>query len=244
MRVEKYIESTLLKPQATEDNILDLCQDAQHYEFAAVCVNPVYVKTAKSFLCGEFVRVCTVVGFPLGANRTDTKRYEANSALDNGANDIDVVMNIGWLKNGKYRDVETELRHITDLCEEGNIVSKVIIETDMLSKREQGIACSLIANAGATFVKNATGFIPKKASTHLEDTYNLLHYTKNTNLKIKLAGGINEYDYVVKLINAGANRIGASAAVRIMKEQEEWYKNRKEGSDEHGGTVREEGSED
>jgi len=213
--IARYIDHTLLKPEATRAQILQLCAEARQFEFAAVCVNPFWVRTCAEQLAGSPVRVCSVVGFPLGATMPEVKVYETRRALLNGANEIDMVLNIGALKGGENALVEADIAGVVLACQEGGAHSKVIIETALLTDEEKVRACQLAKAAGADFVKTSTGFSTGGAT--VADVA-LMRKAVGPELGVKAAGGIRSYEDAQKMVAAGATRIGASASVKIMQE--------------------------
>ncbi len=209
----KYIEHTNLKPFATREDIRKLCNEAKKYGFYAVCVNPHRVKDAKKFLEGEDIKIAAVIGFPLGATFPEVKLQEAIMAINNGVDELDMVMNIGAFKDGDYELVEKEIREIVNIARPQNVKVKVIIETCYLSREEILKACEIVKRSGADFVKTSTGF--GKEGARVEDVA-LIH--KNfPELKIKAAGGIRNASQAIKMIEAGASRIGASHSVDIIE---------------------------
>jgi deoxyribose-phosphate aldolase len=212
----KYIDHTLLKPEATEEQIRKLCQEARDYEFAAVCVNPNWVPLCRQELAGTDVHVCTVAGFPLGAHQPEVKAMEARRAAREGAREIDMVINIGALKGGDLRLVERDIRGVAEACHEGRAILKVIIETALLTDEEKVIACQLAKKARADFVKTSTGFAGGGAT--VRDVALMSEAVKGTAIGVKAAGGIGSAADAEKMIEAGATRIGASAGVRILQE--------------------------
>lgn len=211
--VASMIDHTLLKPEATEEMIKDLCKEAKEYKFAAVCVNPFYVKLAKENLENSEVKVATVIGFPLGANAKEIKAYETSKAIEDGANEIDMVINIGALKNKDYDIVKDDIKAVVEAAKNGGIV-KVIIETCLLTHEEKVKACELAMEAGADFVKTSTGFSTGGAKK--EDVI-LMKTVVGDKMQIKASGGIRDYETAISMIEAGASRIGASASVNIVK---------------------------
>ena len=211
-QLERMIDSTNLRPDATTEDIKKLCRDAKKYNFASVCVNPCFVSLAADLLISVEVKVCCAIGFPLGAATPESKVFEAKDAVRNGADEIDMVINIGALKDKKYEIVKKEIRDIVDVV--GKVVVKVIIETCYLTDEEKIKACLIAKEAGAHFVKTSTGFGPKGATA--EDVA-LIRKTVGPNMGVKAAGGIRTIDDAVKMINAGANRIGTSRAVEIVE---------------------------
>jgi deoxyribose-phosphate aldolase len=211
----RLIDHTMLKPEATPAEIEQLCEEALRYRFASVCVNPAYVPLAVAKLAGTEVAVCTVVGFPLGATTTAAKVCEAEQALDDGATELDMVLFIGALKVGDRERVEDDIAAVATVCHDGGGLLKVIIETALLSDEEKVLACELAQDADADFVKTSTGFAASGA--RLEDV-RLMRETVGPEIGVKAAGGIHSYEEAMAMIEAGANRIGASAGVRIVEE--------------------------
>jgi deoxyribose-phosphate aldolase len=211
------IDHTLLKPDASQDQIAQLCHEARKYSFASVCVNPANVKLCAQLLKGSGVPVCTVVGFPLGATPTEVKVFEAQQAVREGASEVDMVINVGALKSKDYEVVERDIASIARASHAGNAILKVIIEAALLTDEEKVVACQLAKVAGADFVKTSTGFGPGGAT--LEDVA-LMRRVVGPTMGVKAAGGIRTYVDAQKMIAAGASRIGASASVRIMQEAE------------------------
>lgn len=207
------IDHTLLKPDATGEAIDGLCKEAKEYEFAAVCVNPYYVRRAKNLLEGTKVRVATVIGFPLGANAKEVKAFETENAIKNGADEVDMVINIGALKNGEHDLVRDDIKAVVEAAKNRAVV-KVIIETCLLTDEEKVVACKLAKEAGADFVKTSTGFSTGGAT--VEDI-KLMKETIGDSLKIKASGGIRDYKIAKAMVDAGASRIGASASIKIVK---------------------------
>ncbi|HOH89245.1 MAG: deoxyribose-phosphate aldolase [Clostridia bacterium] len=210
----RYIDHTLLKPDAKEGDIIKLCKEALEYKFASVCVNASHVKLAYSFLQGTEVRVCTVVGFPLGATTKETKAFEASQAIENGAAEIDMVINIGALKSGKLDAVKEDIREVAGVCKDKALL-KVIIETCLLTDEEKVTACLLSMEAGADFVKTSTGFSVGGATA---EDIKLMRRTIGPDMGVKASGGIRNLESALKMIEAGASRIGASASVSIVNE--------------------------
>ncbi len=209
------IDHTLLKPEATEEQIRKLCSEAAEFRFATVCIQPTWVRLAKHLLSGTGVGVCTVAGFPLGANTPDVKAYEARRAVFDGASEVDMVINIGALKSRDYRTVEDEVRGVVRACHEGGALTKVIIETAFLTREEKIKASTLAAAAGAEFVKTSTGFGPGGAT--VEDVA-LMREVVGEKVGVKAAGGVRDRATAEEMVKAGANRIGASAGIRIVQE--------------------------
>jgi deoxyribose-phosphate aldolase len=207
------IDHTILKPDATQDQIAQLCYEARKYEFASVCINPTNVKLCAELLQGSDVLVCTVVGFPLGATSTETKVFETQQAIRDGATEVDMVINVGALKSRDYELVERDIGSIARACHAGNAILKVIIEAALLTDEEKVIACQLAKTAQADFVKTSTGFGPGGATA--EDV-SLMRRVVGPGIGVKAAGGIRTFDDAQKMIAAGASRIGASASIKII----------------------------
>lgn len=213
MKLNKYIDHTLLAADATKDRITKLCNEAKEYDFASVCVNSCWVKYAHSLLEGSSVKVCTVVGFPLGAMATRAKAYEALSAVEDGADEVDMVINIGALKDKDYDYVENDIREVKKAC--GDKLLKVIIEACLLTDEEKVKASELSLNAGADYVKTSTGFSKWGAK---EEDVALMRKTVGDRLGVKAAGGIRDRETAERMIKSGATRIGCSAGIAIVKE--------------------------
>ncbi|MEH7483182.1 deoxyribose-phosphate aldolase [Neobacillus drentensis] len=213
--IAAMIDHTLLKPEATRQQIESLCQEAKEYKFASVCVNPTWVSTAKELLQGSGVMVCTVIGFPLGAATSETKAFETKNAIENGAEEVDMVINIGALKDHNDELVEKDIRAVVEAAK-GKAHTKVIIETSLLTKEEKIRACELSLKAGADFVKTSTGFSTGGATA--EDIA-LMRKTVGPDLGVKASGGVRNTEDVQKMIEAGATRIGASSSIAIVKGQ-------------------------
>lgn len=209
-----YIDHTILKPDAKEGDIIKLCREALEYKFASVCVNAANVRLADSFLHGTEVKVCTVVGFPLGATTKETKAYEAAQAIANGATEVDMVINIGALKSGKLDVVEEDIRAVAEACK-GKALLKVIIETCLLTDEEKVTACELSKKAGADYVKTSTGFSTGGATA---PDIALMRRTVGPEMGVKASGGVRNLETALKMIEAGATRIGASASISILNE--------------------------
>lgn len=215
MKMSKYIDHTLLKADASMAQIDQLCKEALSYDFASVCVNPSWVKHCAKNLENSDVMVCTVVGFPLGQNTSDVKAYETKNAIENGASEIDMVMNISALKDQRYDVVEEDVRAVVTAAE-GKTV-KVILETCLLTPEEIVKACELCVAAGAHFVKTSTGFSTRGAT--VEDVV-LMKKTVGDRALVKAAGGVRSYADLEAMIAAGASRIGTSAGVKLMQNEE------------------------
>ena len=209
-----YIDHTLLKQNATSEQIITLCQEAREYQFASVCINPTHVRLCAELLRNSGVKVCTVIGFPLGANTTATKVFETQDAIQNGASEIDMVINIGALKNGDFTLVAKDISEISRATHNGGAILKVIIETCLLSDEEKVIACLLAKQAGADYVKTSTGF--STAGATIEDV-TLMRKVVGPEMGVKAAGGVRNLEDAEKMIAAGATRLGASAGVQIVQ---------------------------
>jgi deoxyribose-phosphate aldolase len=213
--IAAMIDHTLLKPDATQDQIAQLCYEARKYGFATVCVNPTNVRLCVQLLKGSPVGVCTVVGFPLGATPPEVKAYETQQALDDGATEVDMVINIGALKSKDYALVERDIATVARTCHAGGVLLKVIIEAALLTDEEKAKACELAKAAGADYVKTSTGFGPGGATAH---DVELMRRTVGPEMGIKAAGGIRSFEEAQAMIAAGATRIGASASVKIVQQ--------------------------
>ncbi len=214
LELARYIDHTILKPDAKEGDIIKLCREALEYKFASVCVNASNVRLADSFLHGTEVKVCTVVGFPLGATTKETKAFEAAQAIENGATEVDMVINVGALKSGKLDTVLEDIKAVADVCK-GKALLKVIIETCLLTDEEKVTACELSKKAGADFVKTSTGF--STGGAEAKDIA-LMRKTVGPEMGVKASGGIRNLESALKMIEAGATRIGASASISIINE--------------------------
>lgn len=209
------IDHTLLRPEATAAEIETLCAEAVRYGFASVCVNPGYVSLAARCVRGSSVKVCTVVGFPLGATLTRVKMYEAEEAIKLGAREIDMVQNVGAIKSGDDDEAEADMRAVVETCHRGGAICKVILETALLSASEKVRSCLAAQRAGADFVKTSTGFAAAGATA--EDVA-LMRAAVGRSMGVKAAGGIRTFDDLQKMAASGATRIGSSASVQIVAE--------------------------
>jgi len=217
--IARWIDHTLLKPEATAQQIVQLCAEAREYHFASVCVNPWYVRLAADLLSDvDDVEVCTVVGFPLGATLPQVKAYETWQALADGATEIDMVINIGALKSKRYDAVARDIYAVVQVAHAAQAIVKVIIEAAALTQEEKIAACLLAQQAGADFVKTSTGFGPGGAT---EEDVALMRAVVGPEMGVKAAGGIRSYAKAKAMIEAGANRIGASAGVKIVAEAQQ-----------------------
>ena len=212
MKLNKYIDHTLLKADASQEQIETLIEEAKKYDFASVCVNPTWVHFAAQALKATDVKVCTVIGFPLGANTPELKAFETSDAIQNGADEVDMVINIGALKSRNFDLVERDIRAVVEAAK-GTLV-KVIIETCLLTDDEKVKACQIAQKAGADFVKTSTGFSSGGAT--VEDVA-LMRKTVGPDMGVKASGGARSYEDALAFIKAGATRIGASSGVAIME---------------------------
>lgn len=208
------MDHTLLLQGSTWEEIKQICDDAMKYETASVCIPPCYVKQAAEYM-GDRMAVCTVIGFPNGNVTTETKAFETKDALENGASEIDMVINIGWLKDKKYDLVENEIRKLKEIC--GDKVLKVIIETCFLTDEEKIKMCEIVTNAGADYIKTSTGFGGAGATF---DDIKLFAEHIGPNVKMKAAGGISSISDAETFLNLGADRLGTSRIVKIVKNEE------------------------
>ncbi len=213
-KLANYMDHTLLKPEATKQQIEKLCKEAKEYGFYSVCVNPIWVKEAAQQLKNSNVKVCTVIGFPLGATTPGVKAFEAKNAIDNGASEVDMVIAIGKLKAGEYTAVQEDIGAVVNAAK-GKALVKVIIETCLLTEAEKVKACQLAVQAGADYVKTSTGF--STAGAKVEDI-RLMRKTVGEDIGVKASGGIRDKETALKMIEAGASRIGASSSVAIVSE--------------------------
>ncbi|WP_066303778.1 deoxyribose-phosphate aldolase [Bacillus sp. FJAT-29814] len=211
--IAQMIDHTLLKADATEVEVTTLLEEAKQYKFASVCINPTWVKTAAEFLrATPEVKVCTVIGFPLGATTPEVKAFETKNVIENGATEVDMVINIGALKDKQYDLVEKDIKAVVDAAK-GNALTKVIIEACLLTDEEKVKACQLAVKAGANFVKTSTGFSTGGAT--VEDI-TLMRKTVGPEIGVKASGGIRSLEDAEAMIKAGATRIGASSGVKIV----------------------------
>lgn len=215
MELKKYIDHTLLKPEATQAQIDTLLDEALEYDFMSVCINPYWVSYAADRLKESEVKVCTVIGFPLGANTSAVKAFEASTAIDDGATEIDMVINIGAAKSGDWDQVEADIKAVVDVADQSVLV-KVIIETCLLTDEEKVRACQAAQAAGADFVKTSTGFSTGGAT--LEDV-RLMRETVGPDMGVKASGGVSNLEEAQAMIEAGASRIGASKGIQIIQAQ-------------------------
>lgn len=212
MKLSKYIDHTLLKPAVTQDEIFELCQEAMKHNFFSVCINPAWVQTAADILEDSDVKVCTVIGFPLGASTSEVKAFETMNAIQNGADEVDMVINIGALKSGNHDLVYNDVKAVCDAAGTDALV-KVIIESSLLDGDEIVSACKLAKKAGADFVKTSTGFNGEGA--RVEDVA-LMRMTVGEEMGVKASGGVRSAEDALKMIEGGATRIGASSGIEIV----------------------------
>lgn len=209
----RMIDHTILKPEASEEAVRRICEDALKYNFASVCINPCNIPLVAQMLKGSEVKVCTVIGFPLGANSTAVKAFETEDAIKNGAQEVDMVINIGKLKSKDYEYVKNDIKAVVDAAK-GKALTKVIIETSLLTDEEKVIACKLSKKAGADFVKTSTGFSTGGATP---EDIKLMRETVGPEMGVKASGGVRSHEDAIKVIEAGATRIGASASIAICE---------------------------
>jgi len=214
-QVARYIDHTLLKADATRDEILKLCEEGATYGFASVCINPIWVREAACALRGSGVKVCTVIGFPLGANAPDVKAFESRRAIFDGAGELDMVINVGALKSADYALVTRDIQGVVGVAHEAGGLAKVILETALLTDEEKVAACTLAKDAGADFVKTSTGF--SKGGATAADIA-LMRRVVGGGLGVKASGGVKDLKQAQEMIRAGATRIGASVGVKIVQE--------------------------
>lgn len=211
--LEKYIEYTILKPDATTKNLKTIFEDAKEFNFFGVCINPVHVKFAKEYLSDTDIKIVTVVGFPLGANITEVKKFEAQKAIEDGADELDMVIDIGSLKDKNYVKVQYDIKQVVAVS--GNKPVKVIIETDLLSREEIITACKIVADAEAAFVKTSTGFVKDGIGATVENVKLMKETVKPYGLEVKASAGIRDVNTALEMIKAGASRIGTSACLTL-----------------------------
>jgi len=212
--IASIIDHTLLRPEATADDIRKVCAEARQYGFASVCVNPYWVPLVASELAGSPVKVCTVAGFPLGASMTASKVAETELAVRAGAQEIDMVINIGQLRGGNYDAVREDIRAVVNAARPGGAIVKAILETALLDDDQKAVACRLARDAGAQFVKTSTGFAAHGATAH---DVALMRRVVGNAMGVKASGGIRTLDDLKTMVAAGASRIGASASVKIVE---------------------------
>ena len=215
--LNKYIEHTLLKQDATKSELIKLFKEAKDFDFFGVCINPCYVKFAKEQLSGSNIKIVTVIGFPLGANATETKIFETIKAIQDGADEIDMVINVTKLKDKEYEYITEEIQQIKKACQGHNL--KVILETDLLTQDEIKIACKLCIKGGADFVKTSTGFVKNGVGAKVEDVKLMYETVKDSGLKVKASGGIRNGQTAQAMVKAGATRLGTSSGVKIIEKE-------------------------
>ncbi|BAP86408.1 deoxyribose-phosphate aldolase [Paucilactobacillus hokkaidonensis JCM 18461] len=216
-QLAKYMDHTLLKAEATQSQVEQILAEAKEYDTASVCINPYWVKLAAKELKGTDVSVCTVIGFPLGANTTATKVFETNDAIDNGATEVDMVINIGELKEHHDEAVQADIKALADAAHAKNAILKVIIETALLNDEEKVRASKLAVAAGTDFVKTSTGF--STAGAKVPDV-KLMRETVGPNIGVKASGGVHSAKEAYDMIEAGASRLGVSASIKIIKDNQ------------------------
>lgn len=212
--LNKHIEHTLLKQDATKQDFLKLFEEAKKYNFLGVCINPAYVKFAKENLQGTDIKVVTVVGFPLGANKSEVKAFETSKAVEDGADEIDMVINVSKLKDEDYNYIINDIKAVKTACKDKPL--KVILETDLLTKEEIKKACELCIEAKADFVKTSTGFVKGGVGAKAEDVKLMFDTVSPYGLKVKASGGIRDKEAALKMLEAGAERLGTSSGVKIV----------------------------
>ncbi len=212
--LNKHIEHTLLKQDAKLEDFLKLFEEAKEHKFLGVCINPAYVKLAKENLYGTDVKIVTVVGFPLGANRSDVKAFETSKAVEDGADEIDMVINVSKLKDKDYDFIINDIKTVKTACKDKPL--KVILETDLLTKDEIKKACELCIEAKANFVKTSTGFVKGGVGAKAEDVKLMFDTVSPYGLKVKASGGIRDKEAALKMLEAGAERLGTSSGVKIV----------------------------
>jgi deoxyribose-phosphate aldolase len=212
--IASLIDHTILKPEATRTDIIKLCREARQYRFASVCVNPYWVPVVRAELAGSPVKVCTVVGFPLGATSTESKVAETAAAVRAGAQEIDMVINVGALRSGEHEAVKLDIQAVVKVSHEAGAIVKVILETALLDDNQKAVACTLAKLAGADFVKTSTGFGPSGATAH---DIALMRGVVGPDMGVKASGGIRTLSDLKAMTAAGATRIGASASVKIVE---------------------------
>ena len=214
MDIAKYIDHTILKPEATVEDVKKLCKEAKEYNFASVCVNGCYAKLVSTELAGSNVKTCVVTGFPLGAMTKEAKAFETSDAIKNGANEIDMVINVGVLKGKNYDSVKEDIEAVVNAAK-GKAIVKVIIEACLLTDEEKVRVCEIAKEAKADFVKTSTGFSSGGAT---KEDIALMRKTVGKDLGVKASGGVRDYKTAMNMVNAGASRIGASESISIVSE--------------------------
>lgn len=214
MNINEHIEHTLLKQDATKSDLIKLFKEAVENKFFGVCINPCYVSLAKDYLKDTDVKIVTVIGFPLGANTTDVKVFETQKAIKDGADEIDMVINVTKVKDKEKDFIVNEIREIKKACHGHNL--KVIIETDLLTKEEIVECCHYCIDGGADFVKTSTGFVKNGVGAKVEDVALMYKTVKDAGLRVKASGGIRDRQTAIDMLNAGAQRLGTSSGVKIV----------------------------
>jgi len=217
--IQKYIDQTLLLQDVTKDDIINFCKEASKYNFYAVCVQPYRVITAVDTLKSSKTKVAAVVGFPCGSTYTEVKVLEAQKCIQDGADEIDMVINIGALKERDIERVKSDIKAIANLSRRSNVILKVIIETVLLTEDEKVLACKIAVEAGTDFVKTSTGMTKNSKPATVEDVRLMYETVSSSGVKVKASGGIKDYETAVKMIEAGAGRIGTSSGVQIIKKE-------------------------
>ncbi len=215
MNINKHIEHTLLKQDAKKEDFIKFFNEAKEFNFLGVCVNPLYVSFAKEQLQGSDVKVVTVVGFPLGANKSEVKAYETSQAIEDGADEIDMVINVSKLKDKDYEFVKRDIETVKAFCKDKPL--KVILETDLLDKDEIKKACEICVEAKADFVKTSTGFVKNGVGAKVEDIKLMYDTVSPFGLRVKASGGIRDKETALKMLEAGAERLGTSSGVKIVQ---------------------------
>lgn len=214
IQLENHIEHTLLKQNATKEDLINLFEEAKEYNFKGVCINPLYVKFAKEYLKQTKIKIVTVVGFPLGANRSDVKAYETTKAIDDGADEIDMVINVTKIKDEDWDFVQKDIETVKKAC--GQKPLKVILETDLLTKDEIAKACEICIKAKADFVKTSTGFVKNGIGATADNIELMAKIVKPHGLGVKASAGIRDKEKAIEMINKGADRLGTSSGVAIV----------------------------
>lgn len=212
MKLEKYIDHTILKPEATVEAVKKICKEAIEYGFASVCINPYYTALVSKELKGTDIKTCVVIGFPLGANTKEVKAFETNQVIELGAQEVDMVINVGALKDKNYEVVKEDIEAVVKAAGKRALV-KVILETCLLTDEEKVKACEISKAAGVDFVKTSTGFSTSGATSH---DVALMRKTVGDEIGVKASGGIRDYDKAIEMVEAGANRLGVSASIAIV----------------------------
>lgn len=213
--LNEYVEHTLLKQDCTKDDLIKLFNEAKEHKFLGVCVNPAYVSLAKEHLAGSGVKIVTVVGFPLGASKSEVTAFEAKTAIEDGADEIDMVMNVSAMKSKDYDYIVRDVKMVKEACGDTNL--KVILETDLLTKEEIAKACELCVEAGANLVKTSTGFVKGGVGAKPEDVKIMHDIVAPHGLEVKASGGVRSKEDAIAVIEAGATRIGTSSGIKIVE---------------------------